>query len=157
MDLFFVVRGTPVPQGSTRAFIPKGWTRPVITAANSKTKPWKQEISGTAVAEMSANGFSKLERQVPVKISAWFHFPRPRHLPRRVEQKTTKPDLDKLVRSLLDALTGVVFEDDSQVVEIHVSKHFGDPEMRVRVEQIGSPVQANSKTIRKAFDDSLPF
>jgi len=155
MDLFFIVRGTPVPQGSTRAFIPKGWTRPVITAANSKTKPWKQEISGTAISEMSIHGFSKLERPAAVKISAWFTFPRPSGVPKRITQKTTKPDLDKLVRSLLDALTGVVFDDDSQVVEIHVSKHFGDPEMRVRVEEFESV--SGTKLTRKAVADELPF
>ncbi len=36
----FTVYGRPVPQGSTRSFIPKGWTRAVITTDNKKLKPW---------------------------------------------------------------------------------------------------------------------
>ena len=33
-----------------------------------------------------------------------------------------RPDLDKLIRSTLDGLTGAVFVDDSQVVAVHASK-----------------------------------
>jgi hypothetical protein len=38
------------------------------------------------------------------------------------------PDLDKLVRGLNDALTGVVFEDDSQIDQIVAVKRYGVPE-----------------------------
>lgn len=132
-DLFFTVHGIAIPQGSTRAFIPKGWTRPVITAANAKTKPWRQEIAGCAKVAMEEKSFTKIERGEAVKVAAWFCFPRPKSVSKKIEHKTTKPDLDKLARSLLDALTGIVFDDDSQVMEMHVSKHFGDPETRIRV------------------------
>jgi len=37
-----------------------------------------------------------------------------------------KPDVDKLARALLDALTGVAYGDDAQVVEMHVCKTYGD-------------------------------
>jgi Holliday junction resolvase RusA-like endonuclease len=37
-----------------------------------------------------------------------------------------KPDLDKLVRSVLDALTGTVIRDDSQVVGLIASKLYDD-------------------------------
>ena len=133
IDLFFTVHGIAIPQGSTRAFIPKGWSRPVITAANVKTKPWRQEIAGCAIHAMSENGLTIIGRGQAVSVAAWFRFPRPKSVSKKILYKTTKPDLDKLARSLLDALTGIVFEDDSQVMEMHVSKHFGDPETKVRI------------------------
>jgi Holliday junction resolvase RusA-like endonuclease len=37
-----------------------------------------------------------------------------------------KPDLDKLVRAVLDALTGVVFRDDCQVAGLSCSKLYAD-------------------------------
>jgi Holliday junction resolvase RusA-like endonuclease len=40
-------------------------------------------------------------------------------------EHVTKPDLDKLARCVLDALTGVVYADDSQVVGINASKCYG--------------------------------
>ena len=36
------------------------------------------------------------------------------------------PDLDKLVRAALDALTGIVFGDDGQVCELYAHKLYGD-------------------------------
>ena len=35
-----------------------------------------------------------------------------------------KPDLDNLVKSVLDALNDVAWHDDAQIVELHVSKHY---------------------------------
>ena len=39
--------------------------------------------------------------------------------------KVTRPDVDKLLRAVLDAITGIVFMDDSQVVKAEASKVFG--------------------------------
>jgi crossover junction endodeoxyribonuclease RusA len=126
IPLTFVVFGVPQPQGSSRAFMPKGWTRPVITSDNSKVKPWRQEIVGTALNEIERVGFSLIDSG-PVQVEAKFFFERPKSTKKSVVHKTTKPDLDKLVRSLGDALTGIAFRDDSQVVCCVASKHFGSP------------------------------
>jgi len=155
--LEFSVHGVPIPQGSTRAFIPKGWTRPIITAANSKTKPWRQEIAGVVLTEMERRGFARLGREIPVKVSAGFTFARPQGLPKRIISKTTKPDLDKLVRSLLDAMTGLVFEDDSQVVEMHVRKHFGVPGVRVLVQEAMAMPPATPILYQPIRDEEIPF
>ena len=125
MNFTFTVYGTPVPQGSTRAFVPKGWTRPIITAANSKTKPWRQEIAG--VCKNVLNGCSPAGSSRPVSVKIAFYFDKPKSTKKSVQYKTTKPDLDKLARSVLDALTGIAFEDDSQVTDLRISKHFGSP------------------------------
>jgi Holliday junction resolvase RusA-like endonuclease len=37
---------------------------------------------------------------------------------------TTKPDLDKLARAVLDALTGVYYLDDAQVVSLDLQKAY---------------------------------
>jgi Holliday junction resolvase RusA-like endonuclease len=36
------------------------------------------------------------------------------------------PDIDKLLRAVMDALTGIAYADDSQVIEVMVSKVYGD-------------------------------
>lgn len=153
----FVVHGVPIPQGSTRAFLPKGWKRPIITAANSKTKPWRQEIAGCALAEMERLGLSKIGRKIGVKVSAYFSFPRPQSLPKRVCDKTSKPDLDKLVRALLDAMTGVVFEDDSQVVMFAAKKGFGNPGLRVKVSEVEAFPPLITVIHSPINDEDLPF
>ncbi len=123
--LTFTVYGIPQPQGSTRAFIPKGWKRPIITSANAKNKPWRQEVASCAITALNG-GFEEL-RSGPVSLKAVFFFDKPKSCPKRCQHKTTRPDVDKLARSLNDALTGIVFCDDSQIVELRVAKMFGSP------------------------------
>lgn len=125
-ELRFTVFGTPVPQGSTRAFIPKGWKRPIITAANAKTKPWRQEIAGAALHAMGRSGF-QLIAEGAVSLAVAFYFDKPKSTPKRISAKTTKPDADKLLRSVLDSLTGIAFTDDAQITNCSVLKAFGSP------------------------------
>lgn len=56
----------------------------------------------------------------PVEIEAEFIFPRPKAMiwkkkPMPRVDKITKPDYDNLLKSLTDAMNGVVFRDDGQV------------------------------------------
>lgn len=135
--LLFNVYGDPVPQGSTRAFIPKGWTRPIITAANKKTKPWRQEIAGAALSAMEKDLLDCAGKNVPFRLAVTFRFQKPKSVKKTVLEKVTKPDTDKLIRSVLDALTGIVWTDDSQVVEILARKQFGRPGAEISIEEIG--------------------
>ena len=120
--LTFTVYGVAQPQGSTRAFMPKGARFPVITSANAKLKPWRQEVA--AMASLAVIGKPVLSG--PIIVKADFIFLKPKSTKNSVVYKTTKPDLDKLIRGLLDSLTGIVFCDDSQVVRVSAFKAYGD-------------------------------
>lgn len=137
MILSFTVHGIPAPQGSTRAFIPKGWSRPIITAANKKTKPWRQEVAGAALTAMEEDLLSCAGRNIAFRLIVVFRFQRPKSVKAGVLEKTTKPDTDKLIRSVLDALTGILWEDDSQVVEIIARKEFGTPSAEITIQELG--------------------
>ena len=118
----FVVFGIAQPKGSTRAFLPKGWTRPIVTSDNQKSKGWQQLVAEGASRALAGAG--QLFHG-PIKLDLEFHLPRPKSLPRtRETAMTKKPDCDKLARSSVDALTGVVFRDDAQVVDMHVTKRY---------------------------------
>lgn len=43
----------------------------------------------------------------------------------------TAGDIDKLSRSILDALTGIVYEDDSQVVILNARKEYLDVDIAI--------------------------
>ena len=121
----FTVYGHPAPQGSSRAFVPKGWTRPIITSTNPKLKPWRQEVTGEAMSL----GVKCIEAHVPVKVRIEFYFERAKSATvKKRPGMTTKPDVDKLVRAILDSLKGVLIHDDSQVDCIIASKRYGTPE-----------------------------
>ncbi len=50
-----------------------------------------------------------------------------------------KPDVDKLVRAILDSLTGIVYHDDAQVIQVAAAKRYspdGQPGAKVTVQYL---------------------
>lgn len=124
MSLTFTTYGLPVPQGSTRAFVVNG--RAVTTSANRNLRPWRDTMAAAArfaMQEATENAPGSL-LDGPVRVSATFTLPRPKTRPRRDRWPDRKPDVDKLARGLLDALSGPVFKDDAQVVWLEVAKRY---------------------------------
>lgn len=117
--LKFVVYGSPLPKGSARAFVPKGWTRPIITSATKGLKGWESKIAAAAGAQ--ANGVLLTD---PVIVTIAFYLSRPKSAKKGQIPHTKRPDLDKLIRGATDALTGIVWKDDAQAVEIRATKAY---------------------------------
>jgi len=125
MTLQFTVYGEAQPQCSAKAYVPKGWSRPIITSDNPKNKGWRQLVAEAANHALGA--LKPTERALlleGVRLSLAFYLPRPKSLPKRATAHTKAPDLDKLVRSCCDALSQIVFRDDSQVCELVAVKHY---------------------------------
>ncbi len=128
----FTVIGKPQPRGSKKAFpIPGkfGGVRHVITDTNKKSAPWMKVVAETARDAMK--GIGLLDGPLLLKVA--FFFARPKgHIGKRglkpsaPVHHTVKPDTTKLVRGLEDALKGIVWRDDSQVVEQTATKEYGE-------------------------------
>lgn len=113
MRISLFVDGQPEPKGSARAFKSANSNRVVFAMGASKGQgarlaAWCKRVAFAARAEMRglppATG--------PVEMSMTFAFDRPKS---RKGEHVVKPDLDKLERAILDAMTGIVYVDDSQV------------------------------------------
>jgi len=137
--LEFTVFGEAQPQGSARAFVPKGHSRPIITSDNPDVKSWRQlvgECANAALLRLPPTDRGLLVDGVRLSIA--FYLPRPKSLPRKYTAHTKRPDVDKLVRACCDALSHVLFADDSQVCELVTAKYYareGDaPHVDIRVE-----------------------
>lgn len=121
----FTVSGKPVPQGSMSAFPymrdnGKMGVRMTHKKASALDK-WREEIRNKFIAQ-NVDGFyaPKGEGVVLTLVFA---------LQRSKSNKDKNPvkkigDLDKFVRAVNDALTGVAYEDDCQVLEINATKLF---------------------------------
>lgn len=123
----FRVRGTPAPQGSHRAFVNRRTGRAIVTDDSPATRPWRADVRAAAAEAMG--DAPPMGRAVRVYLMFRFDRPRGHHgarglLPSAPVDKVTRPDLDKLQRSTLDALTGLVFRDDALVVDLVASKRW---------------------------------
>lgn len=117
--LLVTVTGDPVPQGSKSAYIVNG--RAVLVEASKKLKPWRQQIKSAAESAMLDARWTTVDEPCRVHIS--FLMSRPVSAKR--EWHTVKPDLDKLVRAVLDGLTDAgIWRDDSRVIALSASKAY---------------------------------
>lgn len=52
-------------------------------------------------------------------------------------QHTKKPDCDNMAKIVLDALNEVAFHDDSQIVDLHIKKQYGEsPNVLIKIKEI---------------------
>jgi crossover junction endodeoxyribonuclease RusA len=135
----FRVRGmAPAPQGSKR-HVGNG----VMVESSQRVKPWREAVRWAALAELG----DAPPMAGPVQVTVFYGLPRPKgHYgtgrnaetlrPSAPRFPAVKPDLDKLDRGLFDALTGLVWQDDAQVVAVTAHKVYGDPGARVIVRQM---------------------
>lgn len=114
----FFCPGIPKPKGSTKGFVVRskktGKLVSAITNDNAGTSNWQDALGWAA----------KMSRvqllDGPVAVGLVFYLPRPRSVKRELPE--VKPDVDKLTRAALDALTGIAWIDDAQVVELQATK-----------------------------------
>lgn len=128
----FTVNGVAQPAGSKRGFVNHKTGRVIITDDAKKSRPWKAQVADAAIAAMDGPLLSG-----PLELVVTFTVPRPKgHFGKGRNAgtvaasappfPTVKPDLTKLVRAVEDALTGIVWRDDAQVIAQHAFKEYGE-------------------------------
>jgi len=126
VELSFWVPGIPVAQGS------KGYFNGRMVETNKGLYPWRRLVETTA--ELAMRGHQTIPAHVPVFVELDFYLPRPKTVTR--EWPTVRPDVDKLLRAVLDSMTKAgVYCDDAQVVDPHPIKRYAvdAPGVQVRV------------------------
>jgi Holliday junction resolvase RusA-like endonuclease len=160
--VLFTVFGTAAPAGSkTRATAigadgaAKSWTRD----SSKASYPWKAAVRAAAAEAMNGSGLL----DGPLSLQLFFHRPRPKtHFgtgrnagvvkPSAPERPTTQPDLLKTARAIEDALTGIVYRDDAQIVHEILTKHFGEP---ARVNVVVAPLDDSPLVLIPTRDGGL--
>lgn len=118
------VEGIPVGKGRPR------FTRTGHAYTPGKTRVYENIVRLRALEAM--RGEAPLKGAVSVTILARFPVPASYSKKRRVaclqasEKPAKKPDIDNLVKAILDGLNGTIFEDDSQVVQLSAAKTYAE-------------------------------
>ena len=134
----FSVEGVPVGKGRPK-FARRGNFVTAYTPA--KTKTYEQQVADAARVAMGA----KLRTMEPVQLNmdifvpipkSWSKIKRARAL-NGVEYPTTKPDIDNVAKAVFDAMNGIVFQDDKQIINHCITKRYSDnPRVEVRVYEV---------------------
>jgi Holliday junction resolvase RusA-like endonuclease len=145
MSVHFSVDCVAESQGSMKAFIIEGrvdprnpcttegkpiWVqkpRAILTSDNPDLKAYRRHIAAEAHNALVRAKLPKpmAAKHVPVALEIRFCFLKPASVTAKRKQMVVRPDADKCLRSTLDALTGILYLDDAQVVEITTRKQYG--------------------------------
>ena len=130
------VPGRPATAGSKRAFVVNrkrdGKPVAVITEDNTRSKDWKGDVK-----RFAADAYDGPMLGGPLSLTLVFYLERPQfHVGKSGVRSSApkhpevKPDVDKLSRAVMDALTGVLYRDDSQVTSKWVRKRYARKPMQ---------------------------
>jgi Holliday junction resolvase RusA-like endonuclease len=132
------VIGEPAPKGSSRAILRGGHAVNVPGGSNvnlRKIQAWTRAVEAQAGEAMAGR---RPFVDAPLVVSVLFRIERPGGQWRKGRYgealkptapafPATRPDIDKLARSTLDALTGIAWDDDSRIVILVAGKVYAKP------------------------------
>jgi crossover junction endodeoxyribonuclease RusA len=120
------VAGRPAPQGSKR-YLGRSGGRGVMVESSKAVAPWRADVRDAFTLGIGPDA-RQWAGVAPVVVKLVFVMPRPTSTPkRRTPAAVKRPDLDKLVRAVFDAIGSAgVWADDSQVVTVHAHKRLAE-------------------------------
>jgi Holliday junction resolvase RusA-like endonuclease len=135
--IYFVVPGAPYGKGRPRASSRGGFVRLYTPAA---TMAYEAEIA--RLAEIARADWPVMATPMSLRVIA--HHPIPVSWSKKKQQAALagdvipgKPDLDNVAKAVLDALNGVIYDDDKQVIKLVAEKRYSfDPRVEVYVHEV---------------------
>jgi len=147
--IHFFVPGQPQGKGRARAFSKGNGKIGHYTPA--KTRSYEGEIKARAMQAMGAN--KATDKPISLDLALNYEIPKTwpkwkRHLALTGDiVPTVKPDSDNVTKAIKDALNGIAWNDDCQVVYLVVSKSYSEsPGVLVSVHRLLAKRKAQIKT-----------
>lgn len=127
MQIEVLIPGEPCAQGRPR-FARRG--KSVQTYDPPKSRSWKADARSCMLSAIHGMRTFPFPKGVPVSVTVISVFTRPagtysKRAPKGRELKATRPDVENVVKAVLDAATGTLWHDDSQVTCLIASKEIG--------------------------------
>ena len=106
--------------------LPIAKARPRVTKNGTftpkRTKVFAQDFCTAVAVEMMNKKIKQIPAGAPLQVRLDFYFG---HKKNR-GFKTTRPDADNLAKACCDALNGVLYHDDGQIVSLRATKQWGE-------------------------------
>ena len=145
----FTVFGEPKTAGSKKAFYSAKLKRSIITDDNAKSRDWKEQVASAARQAYSGDlltGALRVEFRF-IRVRPAGHYNAKGELNKTGRESigpATRPDCLKLARCVEDALQGVLYRDDAQIIAERLVKEWGEPaRVEIQVQPL-TPRAANT-------------
>lgn len=116
---------------------PQGKARPRVTKYGAYTPKKTKEYEKAAALAYKLAGGEEFKGAVLMEIIAYFKIPdsysKKRAASVREKAYPHRPDCDNIAKIICDALNGIAYKDDGQVVRLNVTKLYTDEEERTEV------------------------
>ena len=124
-SMAFFVPGKPIPQPRHRVAV-RGRFPTAYIPKEHPVHAWKRHVESCAVAVLNEREIVRQwDRECALHLILAFYLPRPKS--NKTQLPRCRPDLDNLDKAVMDALTGLLWSDDSQVVWLASEKVWSDP------------------------------
>lgn len=145
MKIQFVVGGEP--KGKARPRFARVYDG-VSVRTPKATKEYEQNIKVTYLEQCGNVKFPE-DSQLELSVAAYFKIPKSGSKKKKAEMRiggirpTKKPDGDNILKAVADALNGVCYKDDKNIVKMSIEKFYSDVP---RIEVVVQEVKANGAT-----------
>lgn len=130
--MIIYIPGPPIAQSRPR-FARMG--QHVRTYDATPARDYKSWVKCCAIDAMRNSGLEMYQRDIPLEMTVDISLQRPKTLPKRVIYPTKKPDASNVLKGVEDALEGIAYEADQQIVSTTVRKVYGVPGVTVEIEK----------------------
>lgn len=121
-----IIYGKPV--GKARPRFGRNKKGGVVTFTPRETKLYEDGVR--SLAQIAMFGKEMFEGPVKVTIKAYFQHSK------KTGWHSSRPDLDNVVKAILDGLNGIVFKDDAAVAHLIATKEYGEERVEVQVDNV---------------------
>lgn len=133
----FTVLGEPVAQGRPRATSINGYVRMYDPKKSREFKQYVRLVASQHAPKELLEGPLKMDVVVYRPSLKSFSNKKKREAEKGIIRPVTRPDVDNYVKGIKDALNKVIWKDDSQVVDLSVSKYYSDkPRVEIKVGKV---------------------
>ena len=136
-SLKFTVKGDPVPQGRPRA------TRignKITMYDPKKSRDYKKLVSTSVDSQYKGE---PLQNALEMTIDIYRFIPKSTTKKNRgliennLYRPIVKPDVTNIAKGVEDALNGILYKDDSQIVDLRIRKYYSDnPRIEIEVKEL---------------------
>ena len=128
-NLTLIIPGEPCAQGRPRFSTHGGFVKAYDPA---KSRDYKAYVKMCAIKSMQEQGWTLTEKALSIETRAFMSIPSSKSKKFKqaaivgIERPTKKPDVDNVFKILTDALSGIAYKDDKQIVAAKISKWYAE-------------------------------